>query len=290
MFPTFSKDGSQPMIGKILAGAVVAVALSLTSGGAHAADCGAPMDGLAPLLERPGVRYVFLGETHGTAETPELFGDIVCAASARPIVIGVEWPAENQPVLDAFLAEVDPVRALERLRKAPALKRPDGRGSRAMIDMLMRLWRLRHAGRQHVGLVAFDYEIPTPGTSNEREAEMAAAVQSAAEANPEALLLILTGMGHADREGFTSLQPPVRSMIQNLPAESSVSIAMARVGGEAWVCRREAAGETCSTGAIPARDPLTDRGISPGRAGFDAVASIGRPYTASPAGPDAHQD
>lgn len=243
-----------------------------------------PVEGLAAILARPGLHYVLVGETHGTAEAPALFGDIVCAAAERPLAVGVEWPRINQPVLDAFMSERNPQRAETILRTAPALRRPDGRGSAAMIEMLKGVWRLASHGRP-VSLATFDHEILAPGTSNEREAAMAEALLAAAAAKPEALVIALTGSGHADKEGFVSLQPPVRSMGQHLPGDGTVSVVLSRVGGEALVCRRDEAGvETCDRGPLVARDALTPRGIGPGRPGFDAVVSPGRPYTASPAG------
>lgn len=245
-------------------------------------DCEA-LEGLAAILARPGLRYLLVGDTHGTAEAPALFGDIVCAAADRPLAVGVEWPAVNQLVLDAFMSERNPHRAEMILRTAPALRRPDGRGSAAMIGMLKGVWRLGRSGRT-VSLTAFDYEIAAPGTSNEREAAMAEALLATAAEKPEALVVALTGSGHADKEGFVSLQPPVRSMVQHLPAEAAVSIAMSRVGGEGLVCRREAGIETCDRGPLQAREALTPRGVGPGRPGFDAIVSPGQVYTASPAG------
>lgn len=78
-------------------------------------------------------------------------------------------------------------------------------------------------------------------------------------------------------------------MIQHLPPETTLSIAMARVGGEAWVCRREEGVERCATGALTAREDIRPRGFGPGRPGFDALAWPGGVYTASPAGPDARR-
>lgn len=139
----------------------IAGSFSLTASSAAARDCGANLDALPQVVERPALQYLFLGETHGTAEAPDFFGDIACQLSDRQLLVAVEWPAENQVILDAFMAEPDPDQALSILLRAPALLRPDGRGSKAMIDLLRRMWRLKNGGRW-VGLVAFDYVIPTP--------------------------------------------------------------------------------------------------------------------------------
>ena len=251
--------------------------------------CAAPVDGLASLLEKPRLRFLLLGEIHGTAETPALFSDIICLASSRPLVVGVEWPADSQQALDAFLLAADEKAARTRLHAAPALRRPDGRGSRAMIAMLMEIWHLRQAGRP-ISLFAFDYEIGAPGTSNEREIRMAALLSEAARRRPDALVVALTGLGHADKTGFTSFTPPFRSMVQHLPETETVSIAMLVHGGEAWTCRRSATGATlpCAAMEIPSRTPIRPRGLGAGSPGFDASLSTGGRYTASPAGPEIH--
>lgn len=251
--------------------------------------CAAPVDGLAALLETPRLRFLLLGEIHGTAETPALFSDIICLASRRPLVVGVEWPADSQQALDAFLLAADEKAARTRLHAAPALRRPDGRGSRAMIAMLMEIWHLRQAGRP-ISLFAFDYEIGAPGTSNEREIRMAALLSEAARRRPDALVVALTGLGHADKTGFTSFTPPFRSMVQHLPETETVSIAMLVHGGEAWTCRRSANGASlpCAAVEILSRAPIRPRGLAAGSPGFDASLSTGGRYTASPAGPETH--
>lgn len=251
--------------------------------------CAASVDGLAALLERPGLRFLLLGEIHGTAETPALFSEIVCSASSRPLVIGVEWPADSQRALDAFLLAADEKAARTQIHAAPALRRPDGRGSRAMIAMLMEIWHLRRAGRP-ISLVAFDHEIAAPGTSNERETRMAALLSDAARKRPGALVVALTGLGHADKTGFTSFTPPFPSMVQHLPEKETVSIAMLVHGGEAWACRRSATGAPlpCAAMEIPSRTPIRPRGLGVGSPGFDASLSTGGRYTASPAGPEIH--
>lgn len=66
-------------------------------------------DGCRPVagseaLWRDDVRYVFVGETHGTVEAPAAFADLVCAALEQgPVVVSLEYPVEFQPTLDAFM-------------------------------------------------------------------------------------------------------------------------------------------------------------------------------------------
>lgn len=277
-------SGSKPLRLLCIGAACIGLAMGgppAAAGTPPAADC-ATVDGLGAVLSRPGLRYLLVGEIHGTVEAPALFGDIVCAAAAdRPVVVGVEWPASSQPMLDAFLAAEGEAEALTALMRAPAWERPDGRSSAAMLDLLRRVRGLRVAGRA-VSLVAFDHEIPTPGTSDVREAAMAALLLRAAAERPDALVAALTGSGHADQEGFVSMQPPVRSMAQHLPRAELASVAVARPGGAAWMSSR--VGEALSWGpvALTPREPLSARGVGPARPGFDAMVWTGVPFTASP--------
>jgi hypothetical protein len=267
--------------------ACVALALGTPAAAGTAAEGPAcvAVEGLEAVLARPGLRYLLVGEIHGTAEAPALFADMACAAAAtgRPLVVAVEWPASSQAALDAFLAAEDEPEARAALMAAPAWDRPDGRSSEAMRALLEQVRALRLAGRA-VSLVAFDHEIPTPGTSDAREAAMAARLREAAGARPEALVAALTGWGHADQEGFVSLQPPVRSMVQHLPRAELASVFITRPGGEAWMSSRVGEAQVWGPAALTAREPLTPRGVGGERPGFDVVVSTGRLFTASPPG------
>lgn len=251
---------------------------------APSATACAPVDGFEGVLARPGLRYLLVGEIHGTAEAPALFGDMLCAAAGdRPVVVGVEWPASSQPMLDAFLAADDEATALAALMRAPAWDRPDGRSSQAMRALLEHVRQLRLGGRS-ISLLAFDHEIPTPGTSDVREAAMADRMRQAAAGRPDALVAVLTGWGHADHEGFLSLQPPVRSMVQHLPRAETASVFIARPGGEAWMSSGAGEAQVWGPTRLTAREPLSTRGVGGARPGFDAMVSVGRPFTASPPG------
>jgi len=259
---------------------LMALVLALPAGRAPA-DNGCPPlmipDGLSA-----GVDFLLVGEPHGTVEAPALVGDLACALSAqsRPLLIGVEHPANSQAALDAWMASDGGPQAEAALLAAPAWLRRDGRSSAAMLDLVRRVRVLKASGRD-VALVAFDHEIPQPGTSIEREARMAALLIEARADRPDALVVALTGAGHADRTAFTSTTPPAPSMIRNLPTDRARSLAFVRLGGEAWGCRGQPA--DCSIQPLTARDRTTPRGIVPGagREGFDGVVSIGAPFTAS---------
>jgi hypothetical protein len=82
-------------------------ALSLAVAGyAETLPACASLPGASALWFRPGLRFVLVGEMHGTAETPVIFRDLVCAATSnqRPIVVGIERSTREQPAIDAFMA------------------------------------------------------------------------------------------------------------------------------------------------------------------------------------------
>lgn len=250
---------------------------------AHA-DCPA-LPGVQPVLaERHD--YVLVGEAHGTVELPAVFADLVCQAAAdgRPLLVGVEHAPENQIALDAFLASDGGAAAQETLLTAPAWNEAGSRGSQAMLDLIERVRRIKADG-VNVRVIAFDHVIETAGTSELREQNMAGNLTSALAEAPGARVLVLTGLGHADKEGFVSMSPPFRSMAQFLPAERTLSLAFSRTGGEALSCRGVPGALTCAVAALTARDAPVGRGVALGteRGGFDGVISTGGVLTASAA-------
>lgn len=244
------------------------------------------MPGVDATVRLQEIDYLLIGETHGTAELPAAFAEIACAAlqSGRPVVVGVEHTSEHQPALDAYLASDGGPAARAALLAAPAWTR-DTRFSSAMADMIevVRTWRARGAD---VTLAAFDEPAGRPGTTPAREEGMARRLIEAVAARPGAVAVALTGLGHADRDGFTSFDPPIAAMIAYLPAERTASLAFARSGGESWRCiRPEGASEdVCGPTPLTVREPAMDRGVqaAPDLPNFSGRFSPGAPLTASP--------
>lgn len=244
-------------------------------------------DGCRPVagseaLWRDDVRYVFVGETHGTTEAPAAFADLVCAALEQgPVVVSLEYSVDLQPTLDAFMeADTDAeARAILAAYPQGPFVHHDGRGSEAMLDLLLRLRvMLREAADMTV--VASVPNSPRVEGFRQSYSEMDRAVlwSRQAMAQPQARVLALVGRVHAEktRRVGSPLGLPAAAHIQ---PEETLSLTLAHQGGQAWICLDEA-----GPAPVPETDDLTTRGVvlTPQLNGrFDGLLALG-PVTTSP--------
>jgi len=246
-----------------------------------------PLPGADALWSKPGVRFILLGEMHGTTEAPALFRDLVCAAAAgkRPVVVGVERSTREQAAIDAFMCGDGHAAAVDALLAERGWGGFDGRSSRAMLALLEALRTLKLEGRISE-VVALDGSRPDDPDAA-REQRMASALIAAAGRHPNAVVVALTGNVHASKkliEGFGSY--PFMPML--LPAAQTISLFVADKGGEAWT---EVEGR-CGPHKLPStggdRRGITLSETTAPFPGFDGTASIGLAATASaPALPNA---
>ncbi len=262
----------------MIASLLAAVALAQTPACAPIAD--------ADLLwEDPEVRFVFVGETHGAAEPPVAFAEMVCARSAAgPVVVALEMPAAMQADLDRWFASDGGPEAREILLAHDYwdLSHADGRSSAAMMGMLERLHALRAAGRD-LTIRAYQPSDRRPADFDQSyyEVDMARLLIDAAAARPEASVLALGGSLHAmktfsPRHGFLfaagHLNPAhVRSLV------------VAHQGGSVWACfgptRADCGVRELSVGFDPARRGVILEIQQDGA--WDGLLALG-PTTASP--------
>ncbi len=258
---------------------------ALLAASLHAAALDAPAKcSLIPGAEalwRDDVRYVFVGETHGTTEAPATFAELVCAALEQgPVTVSVEYGEDMQPTLDAFMAADSEAKAREVLSAyayGPFVHH-DGRGSGAMLDLLLRIRAMAKAG-EDVTLVASVPDSPrVEGFSQSyREMDRAVLWSRQAMARPQARVLALVGRVHAEktRRVGSPLGLPAAAHIR---PEETLSLTLAHQGGEAWMCL-----DDCGAAPVPETDDLTARGVvlTPQLNGrFDGVLALG-PVTAS---------
>lgn len=138
---------------------VCSIVLSASTLAAQPLIC-SPIDGIEKVLNTPGV---FIGDQHGSVETPAFLGDLAChvMATGRPVVIAMEYSAEDQQVLDAFLKTSDEPAASRLLTGTPYwTTNRDGRASSAMRDALLTIRRNARAGGK-VKLIAYDTKVDT---------------------------------------------------------------------------------------------------------------------------------
>jgi hypothetical protein len=237
-----------------------------------------PLPGAQLLWSTPGVRFVLVGEMHGTAETPPLFRDLVCAAESaqRPIVVGVERSVGEQPGIDAFLSVANRDNAGTGLLAQRGWHIFDGRSSRAMLALLEDLRALQRQGRI-VEVVAFSDFRPEDSPA-EGEKRMASVLIAAANRRPNGLVSALTGNVHASKKELAS----VATMAMALPSAETLSLLVIDKGGEAWNQSEDGCGphKYRSTGGDRRCITLSEKAAP--LPGFDGVASTGLAATASP--------
>jgi hypothetical protein len=184
----------------------------------------------------PGV-LLLLGELHGTAEIPGFVGNLVCEASlsGSEVQVGLEIPTEEQLRIDSFLASTGSPQDRQALLEGDFWRRSlqDGRSSRAMIDLLDSIRRLRASGAR-INVFSFDVATRVP----DRDGEMAKKIMTVHAQAPSSLFILLTGNLHAMKQkatiGSTELVPMGFHLFE---AGAQVrSLNSAYPPGTAWAC------------------------------------------------------
>ena len=238
-----------------------------------------PIRGAERLWARPGLRFVLVGEMHGTAETPAIFADLVCSArqTNRPIVVGVEL--REQRALDAFMASGSPEAGVGELLATEEWRRHDGRTSAPMLALVARLRALKMEGVVS-RVVAFS--VTRAGESAAQgEERMASALLEAAAREPDALVIALSGNVHACKEMLAEVGP-YRLMGSFLPPARTVSLIVRDRGGRAWNCQSGACGPHALDSSGGVKRGITFASPHPG---YDGALATGLKATASAPSP-----
>lgn len=240
-----------------------------------------PVDG-SDALWRDDVRFVAVGELHGTTEAPAAFADLVCLALEKgPVTVALEYQAPMQPAFDAFMAEPDEAAARDILLayEYGPFRHHDGRGSEAMLALFQRLRALHQAGGDLTLLASVPDSPRVPGfTQSHAELDRAQLWSAAARAAPERRMMIFVGSVHAGkaRRVGSAIGLPAAAHFR---LEEVLSLYVAQDGGEAWNC-----GDECGVHPVPPLGLGDRRGvvIAPEADGaFDGYLAVG-PSTASP--------
>jgi len=258
----------------------------LLAAGAPAEPLCADIPGWEQVLADEAVRFVILGEMHGSNELPAVFADAVClTARDRPVVVALEQTSADQAAIDAFMTSDGGAEARGAFLRAQMWNAPmkDGRSSEAYFRLFETLRQMRQAGRI-ASVVAFQPSHfdrhPTPV---EYEKAMAERVRAAGQSG--AIVLALTGNVHAMRTEVP-WQGGYLPMAGHLPSEATVTLNLVAEGGESWNCQGGA--DSCRAHASPGPPQPHQRGVVFGAGDnepFSGVLYLGVPSTASPPQP-----
>jgi hypothetical protein len=265
----------------IVAGVLAAAAhvVAPLDGHAASATC-AGVDGVDQLLA-PGI-VVLVGEVHGTAQSPAFVSALACNAigAGFPVTVALEIPVDEAGRVDAFLAsggaEADRAALIAGPFWAPSAA--DGRSSIAMVDLIDDL-RVARAAAMSIAVALLDSSV------SDRDAAMAARVADAAAADPDGIVIALTGNVHTRVQPDPAADPAVVPMGQLvtglLGADRVVALDVTHAGGSAWVCT-DACGETTLQGGGPPDSAFRlSLHLDDASSGFHGEYSVG-PLTASP--------
>jgi hypothetical protein len=261
---------------------LVSLGLVFLSFAAEAAATCSHTPGAEQLWLSKSVHWILIGEMHGSNETPNAFGNLVCEALAhkRQVTVALERPTSEQAALDRILTSRNLEEAEKALLAEPDWKNGmDGRASEAMLRLLLSLRELRKTHRE-LEVAAFDaaFTGQDPGA---RDQAMGHALLALGRAKPRSLILVLTGNVHA-------MQSPKFGYdfaAMSLPAKERISLEATDTGGEVWVTMNGACGS--SKGGVETKGRTVPFGIylDPSLAPYgkvDGIFSLGVPLTSSP--------
>ncbi|HEY2915056.1 MAG TPA: hypothetical protein VGK21_16940 [Candidatus Angelobacter sp.] len=259
------------------------LAMGLAINAAAAVTSCSPVPGADQIWSKPSLHWVFIGELHGSNETPAAFRDLVCDAisQGKHVTVALERPTSEQAALDNILTGKDLSAAKESLLQLPGWKEVlDGRGSEAMLRLLVSLRELRDL-HPDLRVVAFDAPYSGSPASGSRDEALGHALLLLHPTKPNDLVLILTGNIHAmqaSKRGYN-----LAAMY--LPAKEILSLEVTDRGGESW-------SDDTQDGCGPQKGTVRDKDVNRSRGIFldptlapfgkvDGVLSLGVPLTPS---------
>lgn len=261
--------------------------------GTAGSPCVRPVKGLGALL-RPGL-MLLVGEQLGSHETPAVVGDMVCevAGLGLPVTLGVALAKGEQGRLEAYLASPGAPADQDELLRGDFWRKAtqDGRGSRAMMDLVDRVRSLRAAGLP-VSLVAYGVET---ASGSQRDMAMADGVLEHRRKRREDVFIVLGGNVHmrtvrgvAWDAGFTPMAWHLRAQDKAL-----VALDLSYAQGSRWGCELDRAGQlrcgivgatpTGRVAAQPGMQPYVQLFSKPTDEGFHGLLYVGALLPSMPA-------
>jgi hypothetical protein len=219
----------------------------------------------AKAVLKPGA-LVLIGELLGSAEAPAVVGDLVCEAASAglPVALGLSIPDTEQERIDRYLASPGAPADQDALLEGRFWQRPyqDGRGSRAIFDLIDRVRAMRAEGLL-VSLVAYDTDVLR---ASERDAALADVWLKHQAARPEEVRVVLAGNTHTRTVTGTPWDSdftPMAHHLRKLPGLLVLELGYAK--GRRWGCDLDAGGRLdCDiVGASPERRVADHPSLSP---------------------------
>lgn len=198
-----------------------------------------PISDWNTIISEKKIRWIVLGEMHGTNEMPDIFADAVCLTSqVSPTVVALELPAIDQPRIDAYLKSDGGPKAQQAFFEAYIWKSrvKDGRSSEAFFRLCEQLRRWHKIGKVRAVIAFQPVRFKEPPTSAEYERAMADLIE---KNTPKGFrVLVLVGNVHAIRTKVDFGPEPYLPMAGHLPRRNTISLDISSNGvSSAWACR-----------------------------------------------------
>lgn len=282
---------------------LTAIWLSLAgTGAAYSEPAGSctPPDGWEAVADAAESRVLFVGEIHGTKETPEAFANYVCAVAGRGgrTLVLLELPPRYEEAMNQAIISENPRAALISGMSAH-WQAQDGRGSKAMLDMMTRLMDLAQSGQQ-IAIEPFALfllkEFPTPEETmawaaslspdeiqEQSEAGMAQEIRRLSAGYDRTIVLV--GNVHA----YLAIREASSVPSAAMRVPGALALRVVNDGGESWIHGAEGPGIHSFQPLNPYAEPANTIGLSqhygPHFSGFLSVGSMNASPPALPEAP-----
>ena len=241
-----------------------------------------PVPGESQLWSRSSIRWLWVGETHGTSETPAAFGDLVCDAllHGRHVTVALERPTTEQAAIDAILGSGDRSAAAQSLLKQPGWHNIyDGRTSQAMLQLLFELrdLKIKYPSLRVAAVVDPSSFAASPAADDQAMGHSIVALEGKQAGD---LVMVLTGNVHGMKNPIFGY----KTAAMYLPADGLVSLQVTDAGGVAWTMSDRGCGPT--SGGVPDKDKSRPFGVyldpNLARVGtVNGILALGKPTTTS---------
>lgn len=212
--------------------------------------CARKVQGFQAML-KPGL-LVLIGEQLGTREIPAAVGDLACEAARAGlgVTLALAIPEKEQERINTYLSSAGKPADQDALLRGSFWRKQqqDGRGSRAVMDLIDRARALRASGSA-VSVVAMDTDM---NHGKARDASMARKVLNPRATRPQDVFLVLAGNAHTrlgDADWSDDFVPMSKHLLENARDMKVLEVGYAQ--GRRWGCDLERDGEmTCDVMGI----------------------------------------